>query len=63
MLRHDLRQVVVGEPGIVARGRRVDVGLQAGNGERQHLDVNARRVHLRQPVLGEVRQLAAQSAR
>jgi hypothetical protein len=58
MLRHDPRQVVVGEPGIIPRGRRIDVGLQAGDGERQHLDVYARRIHLRQPVLGEIRQLA-----
>ena len=42
----------------VARGRRADVGLQTGDGERQHLDVDARRVHLRQPVLGEVGELA-----
>jgi hypothetical protein len=58
MLGHDPRQVVVGEPGLVPGGRRVDVGLQPGDGQRQHLDVDARRVHLRQPVLGEVGKLA-----
>jgi hypothetical protein len=34
--------------------RRVGVSLYAGDGERQHLDVYARRVHVRQPVLGVV---------
>jgi hypothetical protein len=58
MSGHDPGQVVVGEPGMVPRGRRVGVGLHAGDGERQHLDVDTRRVHVRQPVLGELRELA-----
>jgi hypothetical protein len=58
MSGYDLSQVVIGQPGIRPRGRRILAALQARDGEGQHLDVDARCVHLWQPELGEVRKPA-----
>ena len=55
MLGHHPGQTVVRRSGMVPRGRRAEVGLHAGDGARQHLDADARRFHVRQPLLGELR--------